>query len=527
MSFEQQGSLGYLLKEALSGLVSPLQGAVSNPRDEIIVRYTRGSGRFSTDKRYITLNLKMYKLGGEEDGSHQGVWHALFASPQELLNIPPMPSGPMDQPVGPVPHIPPVAQTKAIWTFGDGSSITAVGPALSHLIPLKDGSFVFMVTCAQIITNGTGRYEGCAGLKQSLGATHIRAGVELFGPDPVPFEATTVDTFRVVRRRYYHNPFQPGGGDSPKPSSGDTEDISPDYPFQTQKIDVQGASMSYIDEGKGDPILFLHGNPTWSYLWRNVITELKSVGRCIAPDLIGMGKSDKPNIDYTFFEHYDYLKTFIRKLNLDRVTLVVHDWGAALGFRWASLHPGKIKGLVFMESMVKPYDSWNDFPASNAPGQLREVFKKYRSAEGYDLIVKQNAFMAQTFQLAGRPLSQTEQDYYQEPFRTEHSRGVILEWVRQLPVAGDPEEVAKAVSEYSDYLQNTEVPKLLLYTEPGAIMLKEQIEWCEENLGRPLEKVNLDPQNQQIPIHLLQEKYPRQIARTIADWYRRIKSSAH
>ncbi|HEV2990751.1 MAG TPA: haloalkane dehalogenase [Candidatus Angelobacter sp.] len=525
------------LSDAFSGLLPTFEAAAADPRDEVIVRYTRGTGKFSPDKKYIALNMKMYKLSGEEDGSHQGVWHALFDNPQMLARVPEPPEPTMDQPKGPVPALAPLAETKAIWTFGDGSSISAVGPAESHLIQLTDGSYVFMVTCAQVITNGTGRYDGCAGLKQSLGATHIPAGVNLFGPKTVSFEATTVDTFRVVRKRYYRNPFssppgpQPsdnvpqGGGDDQDDGSSDQEGISPEYPFKTKKIEVRKSRMSYIDEGSGNPILFLHGNPTWSYLWRNIIQGLTSVGRCVAPDLIGMGRSDKPEIDYSFEEHYEYLRSFIRKLELDRITLVLHDWGSALGFYWASCHPEKVKGLVFMEAMVKPYPTWEDFPARNAPQQLRDVFKAYRSEQGYDLIVKQNKFMEQTFQLAGRPLSRKEKDFYQEPFHTEHSREVILEWARQIPIAGDPPDVTEKVTHYSDFLQETDKPKLLLYTEPGAILLKEQLDWCDENLIR-LKKVNLDPQNRQVPIHLLQEKYPQKIVDAITNWYRQYCSGA-
>jgi hypothetical protein len=176
-----------------------LHAAQSDPREEVIIRYTRGTGRFSADKKYITLLMKQYMLDDQADGYHQGVWEARFKDPSELLARPPNPTGPMNEPRGPIPHIPVVAYTKGIWVFGDGSSITAVGPALSHLIPLKDGSFLFMVSTGQIITNGTGRYGRAQGLKTSLGATHIGAGVNLFGPGNVQFTAMTIDTFRVVK----------------------------------------------------------------------------------------------------------------------------------------------------------------------------------------------------------------------------------------------------------------------------------------------------------------------------------------
>jgi haloalkane dehalogenase len=138
--------------------------------------------------------------------------------------------------------------------------------------------------------------------------------------------------------------------------------ISPKYPFESKFIDINGSKMHYIDVGKGSPILFLHGNPTSSYLWRNIIPYLQPSARCIAPDLIGMGKSGKPDIDYTFEDHYDYLEKFIEKLNLKNITLVIHDWGSGLGFHYANKHRDNVKGIAFMEAMVKPL-SWKDMPS--------------------------------------------------------------------------------------------------------------------------------------------------------------------
>ncbi|HVS82128.1 MAG TPA: hypothetical protein VHE60_10380 [Pyrinomonadaceae bacterium] len=176
-----------------------LHGAQSGLQEEVIITYTRGSGRFSPDKKYIALAMQQFTLDDEPEGWHQGVWEAQFKDPRELLARPPNPAGPMNEPRGPVPHLPVVAYTKGIWVFRDGSSITAVGPALSHLVPLDDGSFLFAVTCGQIITNGTGRFARARGLKTSLGSTHIEKDVDLFGPGDVHFTATTIDTFRVVR----------------------------------------------------------------------------------------------------------------------------------------------------------------------------------------------------------------------------------------------------------------------------------------------------------------------------------------
>jgi hypothetical protein len=183
----------------VKALVDILMKATSDDKHErVIVRYTIGSGTFSADKRYIALRMLMYNVNGRPDGFHEGVWEALFKRPQDLLEIPkPVPTEPLNVPVGPVESPDPLARTKAHWTFGDGSKVIAMGPALTHLVQLTDGNFNFSVACSQIITSGTGLFAGVHGLKQSLGAT--KAGPDLFDPNKnVPFSATTIDTFRIV-----------------------------------------------------------------------------------------------------------------------------------------------------------------------------------------------------------------------------------------------------------------------------------------------------------------------------------------
>jgi hypothetical protein len=179
--------------------IANFKSAQGHPQEDVLVRYTRGRGKFSDDKKFISLSMTMYRPDGSTDGFHDGVWQATFSDPRELLARPAQPTGAFNVPQGPLEAFQPRAQTKGIWSFGDGSAIYAIGDAASHLVPLEDGSFLFMVATAQIITGGTGRYEGAYGLKTSLGSTHIAAGVNLFGPDPVQFEATTIDTFRVMR----------------------------------------------------------------------------------------------------------------------------------------------------------------------------------------------------------------------------------------------------------------------------------------------------------------------------------------
>jgi hypothetical protein len=172
--------------------------AQADPREQVLMRYCNGRGRFSPDKKYINLQMQMFDPYGRPDGYMAGVWQALFTDPQQLFYIPPQPERPFDVPVGPIPAVQPAANTKGTWTFGDGSSITVVGPATTTLTQLPDGSYLFMVATMQWITNGTGRFAGAQGLKSSLGSTHVPAGVDLFSADIVDFDATTIDTFRVM-----------------------------------------------------------------------------------------------------------------------------------------------------------------------------------------------------------------------------------------------------------------------------------------------------------------------------------------
>lgn len=480
-------------------------------REEVIARYTRGSGQFSSDKKFIALRMKMFKLSGEEDGFHEGVWEAQFSDPRELLARPPKPEGPMNEPVGPVPHLKVMAETKAHWVFDDGSSIIVAGPAASHLIQLPDGSFFFLVSTAQIITGGTGRFEGASGLVQSLGATHVPKDVNLFGPQDVAFTATTMDTFKVVRRRYQGTmpsapteaPAHPPPGSPPLAS----------YPYQSHFAEVHGWKMHYLDEGSGDPILFLHGNPAWSYLWRNVIPHVAPVGRCIAPDLIGMGRSDKPPIEYSFYDQVKFLEGFIKKLGLRKVTLVLHDWGTALGFHYAMRNQGNIKAIAFMEALLKPYESWNDFPAS-----LRQTFEAFRTpVVGRELIIDKNVMIEQVLQGSMlRKLSNHELDFYREPFRVPADREPIWHFIQELPIGGSPGSIAKLVSTYSERLQESPVPKLLIYAEPGAITTAPDIAWCRQHL-KNLQDVSIGP-----GVHFHQEDNPTGVGQAIAAWFRQI-----
>jgi haloalkane dehalogenase len=288
------------------------------------------------------------------------------------------------------------------------------------------------------------------------------------------------------------------------------QEISAAFPFESKFVEVQGSRMHYVEEGTGDPVLFLHGNPTSSYLWRNVIPHLSPLARCIAPDLIGMGKSDKPDIEYRFFDHVRYVDGFIEALGLRNVTFVSHDWGSALGFHYARRHEGNVKGLAFMEAIVRPV-TWDEWPE-----QARGMFQAFRTPQvGWDLLVNQNAFVEQVLPGAiFRKLSQEEMDRYREPFLDPASRKPVWRWPNELPIEGEPADVVEAAQAYADWLGKSDVPKLLLYAQPGAIMREPLVEWCRKNV-RNLKAVDIGP-----GVHFVQEDRPHEIGEAIAQWYR-------
>ncbi|MFL5850762.1 MAG: haloalkane dehalogenase [Solirubrobacteraceae bacterium] len=274
-------------------------------------------------------------------------------------------------------------------------------------------------------------------------------------------------------------------------------------------VDVHGSRMYYVEEGEGSPVLFLHGNPTSSYLWRNVIPHVSGGARCIAPDLIGMGKSDKPDIDYRFGDHARYLEGFIEALGLADVVLVLHDWGSGLGFDWARRHADRVRGLAFMEAILTPVPSWDVFPAG-----AREMFQAFRTPEvGWDLIARQNVFVEQALPASVvRKLSDEEMDAYRAPFPDEASRKPVWRWPNEIPIDGEPADVAEAVGAYSAWLQRTEVPKLLFAATPGALIPAPVVEWARSALPN-LEVVDLGE-----GIHYVQEDHPEEIGRGIARW---------
>jgi haloalkane dehalogenase len=288
--------------------------------------------------------------------------------------------------------------------------------------------------------------------------------------------------------------------------------VSTAFPFEKQRVEIHGLSMAYVDVGQGDPIVLLHGNPTSSYLWRNVIPYVRGLGRCIAPDLIGMGDSAKiPNSgpgSYTFAEHRRYLDALLEKIGVgERVTLVLHDWGSALGFDWANRHRDAVKGLAYMEAFVRPL-TWGDFRP-----QTRPAFEALRSPAGEQLALEQNMFVERILPVAVlRKLADEEMAEYRRPFAEPgEDRRPTLAWPRQIPIEGEPADVAEIVRSYGDWLSRSRVPKLFIRGEPGALLAA----------GPPLEFCRSWPSQSESTVrgvHYLQEDSPDEIGQAIADW---------
>jgi len=282
---------------------------------------------------------------------------------------------------------------------------------------------------------------------------------------------------------------------------------------EKQRASVLGKTMAYVEIGAGDPILFLHGNPTSSYLWRNVMPHLAELGRCIAPDLIGMGDSDKLEPSgadsYRLVEHRRYLDALLAALGVsDRVTIVCHDWGSALGFDWAQRHRAAVKGLAYMEAIVRPL-TWDEWPTP-----IQELFRGFRSAAGETMVLEKNVFVERV--LPGsilRSLSEAEMAVYRRPFLDPgEARRPTLTWPRQIPLDGEPADVVAIVQAYADWLAASDLPKLFVNAEPGAILIGAQREFCRSW-----------PNQSEVTVagsHFIQEDSPDAIGSAIADWYR-------
>lgn len=283
-----------------------------------------------------------------------------------------------------------------------------------------------------------------------------------------------------------------------------------EHPKRT--IEVNGRSMAYVEMGAGDPVVFLHGNPTSSYLWRNIMPHLSDRARCIAPDLIGMGDSEKlPDSGpdrYTLVEHRVYLDAFFAAMGLtEKVTLVVHDWGSALGFHWARRHPDAVRGIAYMEALVRPL-VWEERNEA-----ARAVFEGFRSPAGEAMVLEKNIFVERV--LPGsvlRGLTEVEMAVYRRPFAEPgEGRRPTLTWPRQIPISGEPADVVAIAQDYSGWLAETEIPKLFVDADPGAILIGAQREFCRGWKNQTEVTVSGS--------HFIQEDSPHEIGAALADWY--------
>jgi haloalkane dehalogenase len=267
-----------------------------------------------------------------------------------------------------------------------------------------------------------------------------------------------------------------------------------------KRVKVLDTEMSFVDVGQGDPIVFLHGNPTSSYLWRNVITHVAGLGRCLAPDLVGMGQSGKcPDAAYRYADHARYIDTWFDRLELKcNVVLVLHDWGSALGFGWAQRHQSSVQGIAYMEALVQSR-RWEDF--TNGRDQ---IFRALRSEKGEQLVYGENFFVEKVLPKSViRTLSNSEMDAYRAPFRERDARVPTLEWARELPIDGWPADVVAEVDAYGAWLSGSTVPKLFVNAEPGALLTGRAREFCRTwpNQAEVVVK----------GIHFLQEDSPHEI----------------
>ncbi len=289
--------------------------------------------------------------------------------------------------------------------------------------------------------------------------------------------------------------------------------ISAEFPFQSKFIDILDSKLHYVDEGEGTTFLFLHGNPTSSYLWRNIIPFVTKDHRAVAVDLIGMGKSGKPDISYKMTDQCKYVEAFIKKLDLKNVVLVLHDWGSFIGLKYAMENEKNIKGIVLMEGILRPWDSWETIPTVT-----RRMFKKFFDPiEGPKVIFDENFFIEKAMPyLTKRKLSKIEMDNYRKPFVERASRKPMLMFPRELPIAGENPQNAAIINSYNSWLSKTDVPVHILWAKPGSLFRKEYIPIMRKEFPKMTDLCVGKSK------HYLQEDLPNEIGNAIIDWYKTI-----
>lgn len=285
--------------------------------------------------------------------------------------------------------------------------------------------------------------------------------------------------------------------------------------FDAQSIEVLDSVMSWVETGEGDTVLFLHGNPTSSYLWRNVMPEIAG-HRAVAVDLIGMGGSGKPDIAYSFDDHAQYLTAFIDAMGFETVTLVGHDWGAALAWDYASQHPERVDGIAFMEGVLPPAFPLASTAAIGEAGAALDALRTHGTGE--DLVLNQNMFVEQMLPgFVNRTLGDAAMIAYRAPFPDAASRRPTLQWPRELPIAGEPARNVELMERIAAFMTAPDMPILLLYVEPGVATPVEAVQWYRQTIPG-IETVFLGQ-----GLHFIQEDHPTAIGRAVSDWLRRSK----
>ena len=280
--------------------------------------------------------------------------------------------------------------------------------------------------------------------------------------------------------------------------------------LESQYASVCGSKIHYLRAGKGDPVVFVHGIPTYSYLWRNIMPGMAGLADCVALDLIGMGKSDKPDIEYRVFNHIAYFDAFVEALNLKNITLVLHGWGSVVGFDYARRHEANIKGIAFYESHVRPTTEWEmlSLPVQQLASLLNRPGASYRA------VVKQNYLINKLLPKSMlHELSQEEFDAYEAPYLTEESRKPLWQYIQDVPLGKGPSDVIQLIENYSNWLKITAIPKLMMYAIPGFITTVDTVKWARDNLSQ-LTMIGLDD-----VLHFAQESIPQAFTEHLRGWY--------